>query len=526
MMAKRYIIAMAVAMGAAGLASAQNTYVNAEMTQDHDLQGSARYVAMGGAFSALGAEASAMGDNPAATALMRKSEITLTAGALWGADKSGIDLDNGYSYGRTHFTFDQAAIVGAFKVDGRYIKNFNIGFNYHKKINFNNLNAGEIACSGSQLNQYADLLNNYGTDIYNRHSDGYIYGAYYDCGLIDYGYAPDGSVNWSRSSKLPATTGQSMYRMTKGAMHAYDFNLSVNVKDRYYVGLTIGVDYLNYSCENSYAERIGTDDAPYDFDIANYHKVTGSGFNFKLGTIIRPIEDNPLRIGVAVESPTWFLLSSHYDNTLRSKYDANIDDFVPVPGEFYSSCYSYYNMEYSIRTPWRFRLAVGSTVSNKLAWGVDYEYAIYKYEGMGYLAEDERRSIFNTIDDEMMNANTRHSLSGQHRVKFGLEYKPISRLSLRAGYNYICDIYKSERWDPGVADESTVNNIGTSWITVSPTHLLTFGLGTRIKWFGVDLAYKCRLQNASYYGNLDSYPSSIDMNTRRHSVICTLSARF
>ena len=520
MMAKRYIIAMAVAMGAAGYATAQNTYVNAEATQDHDLQGTARYVGMGGAFTALGAEVSAMGDNPAAIAMLRKSEVSLTAGAVWGADESATDL-----YSRTHATFDQAAIVGAFRVDGRYIKNFNIGFNYHKKINFNNLNAGEIMTPGSQLNQYADILNHYGDEIFSIH-DGYIYRDYYECGLLDYTDAPDGTRTWSRSTKLPATSGQGMYRMTDGAMHAYDFNLSMNVRDRYYVGLTIGVEQMNYRRESSYTERIGTDDAPYDYDIEEYHRIKGSGFNFKLGAIIRPVEDSPLRIGVAVESPTWFLLTSHYDYLLRSKYDGESDTFIPQPGEFYSTRGSYYNRDFSIRSPWRFRLAVGSTVKNKLAWGVDYEYAIYKYEGMGYLPEDERRSIFNVIDDEQMNTNTRHSLSGQHRLKLGVEYKPISRLALRAGYNYICDIYKSERWDPAVASESRVNNIGTSWITVSPTHLLTLGMGTRIKWFGVDLAYKCRVQNANFFGNLESYPNSINMNTRRHSVICTLSARF
>lgn len=520
MMAKKYILAMAVAMGAAGAATAQHTYVNAEMTQDNDLQGSARYVAMGGAFSALGAEASAMGDNPAATALMRKSEATVTAGALWGADESAVST----GFSRTHATFDQAAIVGAFKVDGKYIKNFNLGFNYHKKINYNNLNAGEIYALGSQLNQFADLLNEFGD-----YKPGSIYEGYEGCGLLDvYVDAQKKFAGASRSSQLPATVGQSMYRMTDGAMHGFDFNLSTNVQDRYYVGLTIGMDYINYGRESSYAEFIGSDEAPYDYYIEEFHKVTGTGFNFKLGAIIRPMEDSPLRIGVAVESPTWFLLTSRYNYWLRSKYDQNTHTFNPVPGEYYSLAFREidYTLDFSIRTPWRFRLAVGSTVSNKLAWGVDYEYAIYKYEGMGYPAEDERRSIFNTIDDELMNANTRHSLSGQHRVKFGLEYKPISRLALRAGYNYICDIYKSERWDPGVADESTVNNIGTSWITVSPTHLLTFGMGTRIKWFGVDLAYKCRLQNGKYYGNLDSYPNCIDMNMRRHSVICTLSARF
>ena len=116
---------MTLLFGASFL-QAQNTFQNAEVSQDHDLQGTARYVAMGGAFAALGADISAMGDNPAATALMRKSEVAITAGAIWGADETMTHM-----YDRTHATFDQGGLVGSFRIDGRYVKNFNIGFNYH-----------------------------------------------------------------------------------------------------------------------------------------------------------------------------------------------------------------------------------------------------------------------------------------------------------------------------------------------------------------------------------------------------------
>ena len=524
----RYISVVSLLLGLSSSLAlrAQNTFQNAEITQDHDLQGTARYVAMGGAFSALGAEISAMGDNPAATALMRKSEVSVTAGALWGADRSAIDL-----YDRTHATFDQGGIVGAFRIDGRYVKNFNIGFNYHKKINFNNLNAGETYCTGSQLNQLADLLNAYGSDI----STESLYGAYYDCGLLDKSGSGQ-NTSWRRSSLLSPTWGQGMYRMTTGGLHAYDINFSTNIKDRYYVGLNIGVEHMNYRRESSYAERIGSDANPLDYYIEDAQSIKGTGVNFKLGAIIRPIEDNPLRLGVAIETPTWFLLTSKYDYTLYTKFISNAEDakrygqamhtFVAQPGVYPTYCSGYYDMDFSLRTPWRFRLAIGSTVKNWFAWGADFEYAIFKYEGMGYPANDARRSIFNTTEDVDMNTNTRSSLSGQYRVKFGMEAKPTKHLALRAGYNYISSIYKNEEWNPGCADESTVNSIGTSWVTTSPTHLITLGLGTRIKWFGVDLAYKCRLQHGYFFGSLDTYPAHIEMNQRRHSVVCTLSARF
>ena len=63
MKAKHYISAISLLFGVSFL-QAQNTFQNAEVSQDHDLQGTARYVAMGGAFTALGADISAMATTP------------------------------------------------------------------------------------------------------------------------------------------------------------------------------------------------------------------------------------------------------------------------------------------------------------------------------------------------------------------------------------------------------------------------------------------------------------------------------
>lgn len=35
------------------------------------------------------------------------------------------------------------------------------------------------------------------------------------------------------------------------------------------------------------------------------NRISGSGFDFKMGAIIRPFEDSPFRIGLAVHTPTF-----------------------------------------------------------------------------------------------------------------------------------------------------------------------------------------------------------------------------
>ena len=62
-------------------AAAQETYQDAKLAAPQ-LTGTARYVGMGGAMEALGADISTISSNPAGIGLFRKSQVTLTAGVI------------------------------------------------------------------------------------------------------------------------------------------------------------------------------------------------------------------------------------------------------------------------------------------------------------------------------------------------------------------------------------------------------------------------------------------------------------
>ena len=76
-MKKLYISAALVSALAALPATAQDIY-KIEQLSSTDLNGDARYIGMGGAMSALGANLSAMSTNPASSALYRKSDFSAT----------------------------------------------------------------------------------------------------------------------------------------------------------------------------------------------------------------------------------------------------------------------------------------------------------------------------------------------------------------------------------------------------------------------------------------------------------------
>ena len=64
------ILISVVALAAVCTAMAQETYENAKIATE-DLNGTARYVGMGGAMDALGADISTIGTNPAGTSANR-----------------------------------------------------------------------------------------------------------------------------------------------------------------------------------------------------------------------------------------------------------------------------------------------------------------------------------------------------------------------------------------------------------------------------------------------------------------------
>ena len=147
------IFTLGFLMFATGVA-AQNSYSNAEITSTSDVIGTARYVGMGGAMGALGADISAISDNPASIGLFRKSDVSLTAGALWPKDRSYKEGDK-----LTHGTFDQMGFVTSWKTMGSRMRYFNFAFNYQKKFNLNSGFYADNDALGdlSQADQLASL---------------------------------------------------------------------------------------------------------------------------------------------------------------------------------------------------------------------------------------------------------------------------------------------------------------------------------------------------------------------------------
>ncbi|MCR5179750.1 MAG: hypothetical protein K6C30_00815 [Bacteroidaceae bacterium] len=490
---------------------AQDTYSNYTMTNTTDVIGSARYMGMGGAMGALGADISAMSNNPASLGLFRRNDISISMGGVF-QDESPYKTD---SYG--HYSFDQVGFVSAFPNYDR-TSFFNFGVNFQKKADFgHSLVAGNSMLNG--LSQAAQLKGLYEYGMTFPTNNNFQYSLPYQANNA---YLYDVDVNGT--TQRIKSSGYEFNRYTSGNLYGLDFGIAGSIQDRVYLGLDLGVDFLDYESNQHYIEyRDGASGEVEDYDILSNKRVSGSGLNFKLGALFRPIEESPLRIGVAIETPTWYVLSqedSYYSIASKWNYDGYDEtrDTYMYSYKDNAGDYAIYDspddnyLEFKLHSPWKFRLSVASTVDTYLAWDVEYEYALYNKATMGYSrADDYDGSSLSMTKDPGMETLTERCINGVHNLRAGVEFKPIPEFAVRFGYNFWSKPMKDNaRFDQTVDSKAVDFLLGTDYMNLGATNMFSFGVGYRSGNFYADFAYKYRAQSGDFYAFDDSFQQSGD----------------
>ena len=504
-------------------ANAQETYENANLMKP-ELTGTARYIGMGGAMEALGADISTISTNPAGIGLFRSSSVNLSFGLSSQQDVT--------TYGSDHKTvpsFDQAGFVYSMRTNSRSFLNF--AFNYSKSRNFNQIlnAAGKLNGSAQNKLTYNKFVGN--EDFIYIDKDGTLLSNYIQFSQLDYLYA--NNINYEEDADGNGSfygydgDAYDMYRAQSGYIGRYDFNISGNVNNRFYWGVTVGVQDVHYNGFSDYIENLGGSTV----EVMDTRKITGNGVDIKAGVILRPVEESPFRIGLSVSTPTWYkLTTSNY--TSMSLLNGNVSQqlFAPEIGESY---------EFKLYTPWKFGASLGHTVGNNLALGLSYEYADYStadtrvIDGYDYYGNEESYSEYAT------NQHTKNTLKGVSTIKAGLEFKPDPSLAVRLGFNYVAPMYDKLGVKDGTLDSYGVFYQSqydfTNW---EDTYRLTAGLGYNIDKFSIDLAYQYSTTNGNFspfYDCADNINSEsltnnnfdvCKVSNKRHQLMLTLGYRF
>lgn len=530
---QKLISIAALALTVSLSATAQDTYESGRLLGS-DLNGTARYVGMGGAMEALGADISTMSSNPAGIALFRRSSVSATVGIVAQADVQKLLEDD---WKKTRLSFDQFGFVYSNRISrSSYI---NVGFNYHKSRNFSQIlnaaNSLRNASANGLTYDKADRENvRKGGFYWDFNKQGDVIG--YENETSDYRAQTFSQMDYLNINALMLESNEdnaAIYynnadeydfsRQHKGWINDYDFCVSGNHNDRIYWGITVGIHDVDYRGTSAYSEALV--DQAGDAGIVDYideRRIDGTGIDVKAGVIFRPVEASPFRIGAYIATPTWYELTTTNDTYLLNdtKYGEWDDMWT---GESYDFRYF---------TPWRFGLSLGHTVGTQLAVGLTYEYADYGSAKNRILNDySDYDGYTRSYTDDPMARNTDDVLKGTHLIKAGVEFKPLPELSVRAGFNYISASYNKNGYrdqtldSPGVAYAST-----TDYVNWDATYRYTCGLGYRAGQWNFDLAYQYSQTKGDFhpfqpYGS--NYDSGVaQVSNKRHQALLTVGYNF
>lgn len=506
------------------------TIYDAAKFSGKDLNGTARFVGMGGAMGALGGDISTISTNPAGIGIYRSNDLMTTFGFNYTSSESNYkgSIMNSDKY---RGSFDNIGFVYSSKIGNQTaLRYVNFGFNYHKAKSFNR----DFAMSGnlnnlSQTDQMAVLSRGLNQNDMNLD--------YLGVNSANAGWLSILGWNGCLIHPSPTTTNQylgfpandpsgSYSSRERGGIDAYDFNLSFNISNRVYLGFTLGAYDVNYTKNTYYEESFSSSKNPdyflentdYAYSLESFMKTTGTGVDFKAGIIIRPVEESPLRIGAAIHTPTFYNLTIHNSAILTSNADVDAQKHI-IPVKSYS--FNTYNeiggyavTDYQVTTPWKYNLSLGYTIGSNVALGAEYEYQDYSTAKLSY-GDGTRMSVENGMMKDY--------LKGVSTLRLGAEIKLVPEFSIRAGYNHTGGAFangaykslplNSVRTDTDYSNEKSINNY-------------TLGLGYRAGSFYADIAYQYSAYKEDFYpfDNLDLTKTSV--NNDKQQVLLTLGFRF
>lgn len=546
---KKKTLTLACACLMAASAGAQSIYDAANIAQK-ELNGTARFVGMGGAMGALGGDISTIGTNPAGIGIYRSNDAMVTFGySATGTESNyaGLKTENN----KYRWTFDNIGAVISAKIGNltplRYV---NFGFNYHKTKSFYKNMSMEGLMGRVQMadGNWASLsqtryMAQQATDAYKSGLDYGSSDAYYDSdtgwlGALGYqGWLTDlsGSVF---TPYLPADAYSYFHSRERGGIDQYDINVSFNVNDRFYLGLTVGLYDVDYNKYSLYDETF--DGTSEGYSLETFKRIHGSGFNVKLGAIVRPFEYSSLRIGLAVHTPTFYSLTYTTgalltpdiyltDNATGEQYLADVVDTYQLLGD------RDMDRDFDLRTPWLLNASIGYTVGSNLALGAEYEYE--NYSTMKFRYPDGGEMSWETNEAKTY-------LKAVHTLRLGAEYRPISAFAIRAGYNFSSALYAKDALNYLPANAL---NTDTDFANAQSMNTVTVGIGYRWSSFYMDLAYKFQTYNSDFYpffnemtddstndyvitsGSQNAFvalPEATKVKSTRSQVLLTLGFRF
>lgn len=266
-----------------------------ERLSESSTLGTARYMGMAGAMTAVGADPSAAIDNPAGLGFYRRSEVMMSIGGHF--DRAWQDGTTNYGRAR-RASLPQASIVLAF---GEHYANNTcyqnaIMFSYRRTHDYSR----RLTLMDIDQPSLGDLLNEYQIKR----------GIPYPTERTNIGYRQD---IWE-----------------SGAAHEYAFDWGMSINHRWYVGLGLHVQSYMLASDGLYYEQFATlnaDSANHDIENKTGLTLNGVGCKLAVGLIYRPAQW--ARVGVSLHTPSLGSVSTYTSGVFSALTDTLRYSYAP-----------------------------------------------------------------------------------------------------------------------------------------------------------------------------------------------------
>lgn len=493
-----------------GLAS--TSYILAQDISDavrysmDEIQGTARFKAMGGAFGALGGDMSSVNINPAGSAIFNNSHASLSLGAF--NKNKEIGYFNGLnSSSNSNIDFNQMGAAFVFtntNVNSPW-KKFTLGVAYDRVSDFDddwvasgvNPNTSIVEyfyenAIGKRLDEISALQ---GETLSQAYSEiGSFYGFEHQQAFLGYeGFiidpVNDTDENTDYVRNINGTDFNQRYAYaSRGYNGKLAFNFATSYDDKLYFGLNLNTHFINYERTTFFSEsNDNATSSVTDVDFENNLLTTGSGFSFQLGGIAKLTEE--FRVGISYNSPTWYRISeetSQYLATTRIENGMNVNQIVnPNVINIFP--------EYRLQTP------------AKITGSLAYVFGKQGLISFDYSVKDYSSAEFRPTSDAYfsgLNNNISNTLDTSTSYRFGGEYR-YKQFSFRGGYRFESSPYKDDTFFGDLTGYS-------------------LGLGYSFGDFNLDLAYSQAERDTNYQLYNVGLTDSAEIQSKFTDVVLTL----
>jgi len=458
--------------------------------------GTARFNSMGGAFTSLGADLSAITLNPAGSGMFRSFEISVTPKLIYNNTSALFNNtqtdDFRYTFGLSNVGIVTNIISKKDETSG--IINLNMAYTYTGTGNFNE-NTKIVGVS--DISSMADYWARTSEGKYYKDLDGSA-GIAYDAWIMDTipgsGASSYGTIFSAYGEYANPTYGQVIKRtiQNEGYTGEHSFSFGMNLSNKVYLGASFGIHPLRYT---GHYDHLETDDYGVvpdfkNFTYTDHFETSGTGYSGKVGLILRPIDI--LRIGVAFHSPIVYNLDDYFYDNIRSEFD-NYDQYEATNDPLRYS--------YTLTTPFRASAGASLQLGKVGIVSADYEYVDYTKARFSNASDGYNYSYENgTVAD---------SLKASNNIRLGAELR-LGFMYLRGGYGLYGSAFKA-----GTVNENLVYNIASG------------GIGFRQNNFFFDIAYSYQWSTQYTYMYWDPpYLNPATVKNVRNTITTTLGIRF